>query len=256
MLFLILCKDKKMYQERTYRNLIETAQLQAYRVVVKETDLMVYTATRLEDEAKELVLEQRGYVETFIKAHPDFARALNPWRLEGPAPGIIVDMVKAARNAGVGPMATIAGAIAEQVGHGLLKTSDQVIVENGGDVFIKTNSSVTVGIFAGKSPLSLRIGIRLESGSKPEAVCTSSGTIGHSLSLGKADAVCVVADSCSIADAAATSIGNLIDSPTDIENAIKAGRRIEQLRGIVVIVSKKIGMWGDLEVVSLPGKKG
>ena len=245
-----------MYQPRKYRNLIDAEKLQAYRVVVKETDLMVYTATRLEDEAKELVLEQRGYVETFIKAHPDFARALNPWRLEGPAPGIIVNMVKAARNAGVGPMAAIAGAIAEQVGHGLLKMTDQVIVENGGDVFIKMNSSVTVGIFAGKSPLSLRIGIRLESGSKPEAVCTSSGTIGHSLSLGKADAVCVVADSCSIADAAATSIGNLIDSPTDIESAIEAGRRIEQLHGIVVIVGKKIGMWGDLEVVSLPGNKG
>ncbi len=245
-----------MYQPRTYRNLVETAQLLPYRVVVKETDLMVYTATRLEDEAKELVLEQRGYVETFIKAHPDFGRTLNPWRLEGPAPNVIVNMVKAARNAGVGPMAAIAGAIAEQVGHGLLKMTDQVIVENGGDVFIKTNSSVTVGIFAGKSPLSLRIGIRLESRSKPEAVCTSSGTIGHSLSLGKADAVCVVADSCSIADAAATSIGNLIDSPTDIESAIEAGRRIEQLRGIVVIVGKKIGMWGDLEVVPLPGKKG
>lgn len=245
-----------MYKERTYRNLIDSPKLIPYRVVVKETDLMVYTATRLEDEAKELVLEQRGYVETFIKAHPDFARTLNPWRLEGPAPNVIVNMVKAARNAGVGPMAAIAGAIAEQVGHGLLKMTDQVIVENGGDVFIKTNSSVTVGIFAGKSPLSLRIGIRLESRSKPKAVCTSSGTIGHSLSLGKADAVCVVADSCSIADAAATSIGNLIDSPTDIESAIEAGRRIEQLRGIVVIVGKKIGMWGDLEVVSLPGKKG
>ena len=240
-----------MYKERTYRNLINSSELIPYRVVVKETDLMVYTATRLEDETKELVLEQRGYVEIFIKAHPDFARTLNPWRLEGPAPGIIVNMVKAAGNAGVGPMAAIAGAIAEQVGHGLLKMTDQVIVENGGDVFIKTNSSVTVGIFAGKSPLSLRIGIRLESGSKPEAVCTSSGTIGHSLSLGKADAVCVVADSCSIADAAATSIGNLIDSPADIESAIKAGGRIEQLRGIVVIVGEKIGMWGDLEVVPL-----
>lgn len=243
-----------MHQERTYRNLINSPELIPYKVVIKETDLMVYTATRLADETRELVLEQRGYVETFIKAHPDFARALNPWRLEGPAPGIIVRMVKAAANAGVGPMAAIAGAIAEQVGHGLLAMTEQVIVENGGDVFIKSNSCVTVGIFAGKSPLSLRIGIRLESGSKPEAVCTSSGTLGHSLSLGKADAVCVVADSCSIADAAATSIGNLIDSRADIENAIKTGRRIEQIRGIVVIVGEKIGMWGDLEVVPL--KKG
>ena len=243
-----------MYQERTYRKLINSSELIPFRVVVKETDLMVYSATKLINETKELVLEQRGYVEAFIKSYPDFARALIPWQLDVPGPGIIVDMVKAARKAGVGPMASIAGAIAEQVGHGLLKLTDQVIIENGGDVFIKTNSPVTVGIYAGKSPLSLRIGIRLKSKSKPEAVCTSSGTIGHSLSLGKANAVCVVADSCSLADAAATSIGNLIDSPAAIESAIKAGRRLEDLSGIVIIAGEKIGMWGDLEVVSLTGR--
>jgi len=243
-----------MYQERTYRNLINSPELIPYRVVVKETDLMVYSATKLINETKELVLEQRGYVEAFIKSYPDFAGALIPWQPDLPAPGIIANMVKAARNAGVGPMAAIAGAIAEQVGYGLLKLTDQVIVENGGDVFIKTNSSVTVGIYAGSSPLSLRIGIRLKSRSKPEAVCTSSGTIGHSLSLGKANAVSVVADSCSIADAAATSIGNLIDSPADIESAIEAGRRLKELSGIVIIVGEKIGVWGDLEVVSLDGK--
>jgi len=240
-----------MYQDRTYRNIIKSPKLIPYKVVVKETDLMVYTETKLIDETKELVLEQRGYVETFIKSHPDFARALVPWQFDGPAPGIILNMIKAGRNAGVGPMAAIAGAIAEQVGLGLLNLTDQVIIENGGDVFIKSNSSVTVGIFAGNSPLSLRLGIRLKSKSNPDAVCTSSGTIGHSLSLGKADAVCVVAESCPIADAAATSIGNLINSPADIERAISAGRKFEELTGIVAIVDEKVGMWGDLEVVSI-----
>jgi ApbE superfamily uncharacterized protein (UPF0280 family) len=164
-------------------------------------------------------------------------------------------MVKAGENAGVGPMAAIAGAIAEQVGFGLLELTDQVIVENGGDVFIKTNSSVTVEIFTGNSPLSSRIGIRMKSRPGPCAVCTSSGTIGHSLSLGKADAVCVVADSCPFADAAATSIANRVDSAADIETAIEAGKSIEKIRGIVVIVGQKMGLWGDLEVVPLGEKK-
>jgi ApbE superfamily uncharacterized protein (UPF0280 family) len=243
-----------MHQERTYRNQINCPELIPYRVVVKETDLMVYSETKLINETKELVLEQRGYVEAFINSHPEFATALVPWPFDGPAPGIIVNMLNAARNAGVGPMAAIAGAIAEQVGHGLLKRTDQVMVENGGDVFIKMSSPVTVGIFAGKSPLSLRIGLRLKTVSKPQAVCTSSGTIGHSLSFGKADAVCVVADSCANADAAATSIGNLIGSPADIESAIKAGRNMAELIGIVVILGEKIGMWGDLEVVELENK--
>ena len=243
-----------MHQERTYRNLIQATQLQAYRVVVKETDLMVYTETKLVNETKELVLEHRGYVEAFIESHPDFATALVPWQFDRPAPGIIVAMIKAARNAGVGPMAAIAGAIAEEVGQGLLKQTDRVIVENGGDVFIKMSSPVTVAIYAGSSPLSLQIGLRLKTDLKPQAVCTSSGTIGHSLSLGKADAVCVVADSCTTADAAATSIGNLIGSQADIESAIKAGRRMDDLNGIVVIVGKQIGMWGDLEVTPLKNK--
>ena len=240
-----------MYQERTYRNLIKSPELVPYRVVVKETDLMVYTDHKLIDETKELVLEQRGYVETFISSHPEFAEALVPWQLSGPAPAIIANMAKAAHNAGVGPMAAVAGAIAEQVGLGLLKLTDQAIVENGGDVFIKTHSELTVGIFAGDSPLSLRIGIQLKHQPNPMAVCTSSGTVGHSLSLGKADAVCVVADSCSIADAAATSIGNLVDSPADIEKAIEVGQKMNGLTGVVVIADDKIGMWGDLKIVSL-----
>jgi ApbE superfamily uncharacterized protein (UPF0280 family) len=243
-----------MYQERTYRNLVNAEKLLAFRVVVKETDLLVHAEKKLEKETKNLVLEHRGYVEAYIKAQPDFAAALTPWRLCGPAPTIVVDMVRAGENAGVGPMAAIAGAVAEQAGTGLLKFTDHVIVENGGDVFIKTDTPLTVGIFAGKSPLSLRIGIRLGGGPEAMAVCTSSGTVGHSLSLGRADAVCVVADSCSIADAAATAIGNQIQSTADIDYAIGKGKCIGNIRGIIIIVGKKIGMWGDLEVVSLTGK--
>jgi hypothetical protein len=242
------------YQPRKYRNLVETARLPAFRVVVKETDLLVHAERKLEYETRELVLEHRGYIEAYIKAHPDFGSALTPWRLDGPAATIVVDMVKAGENAGVGPMAAIAGAVAEHVGLGLLRSTEHVIVENGGDVFIKTDTPLTVGIFAGKSPLSLCIGIPLRGGPKPMAVCTSSGTVGHSLSLGKADAVCVVADSCSIADAAATSIGNQVQSIADIEYAIAKGKCIEKIRGIIIIVGEKIGMWGDLEVVPLKVK--
>ena len=234
--------------------MVNTEKLLAFRVVVKETDLLVHAKKKLEYETRELVLEHRGYVEAYIKMYPDFAAVLNPWRLDGPVPAVVADMVKAGENAGVGPMAAIAGALAEHVGLGLLKFTDHVIVENGGDVFIKTDTPLTVGIFAGRSPLSLRIGIRVGGGPKPVAVCTSSGTVGHSLSFGKADAVCVVADSCSIADAAATSIGNQVPSASDIDSAIDMGRCIGNIRGIIIIVGEKIGMWGDLEVVLLTGK--
>jgi hypothetical protein len=163
-------------------------------------------------------------------------------------------MVKAGENAAVGPMAAIAGAVAEHAGLGLLKSTDEVIVENGGDIFIKTASPLTVGIFAGQSPLSLRIGIRVNGGPMPMGVCTSSGTVGHSLSLGMADAVCVVAESCAFADAAATAVGNLVQSIADIEFAIAKGKSIDKIQGIIIIVGEKMGIWGDLEVVPLKGK--
>ena len=245
-----------MYRARTYRNLINTPNLFSYKVVVKETDLQVYSEKKLERETRELVLEQRGYLEAFIKTHPEFAETLVPWRLEGPVPNIISRMVAAGNKAGVGPMAAVAGAIAEQVGLGLSELTDQVIVENGGDIFIRAKTPLTVGIYAGKSPLSLKVGIRVHCGQDPVAVCTSSASVGHSLSLGKADAVCVLADSCSIADAAATSIGNLIQSPADIQAAVSMGKRIREIKGLAIIIDKKIGLWGDMEVVPLKGKKG
>ena len=245
-----------MHQKRKYRKIVHASNLFSYKVVVKETDLQVYAGKKLERETKELVLEHRNYVEAYIRANPEFSTALTPWPLVSPAPNIISKMVVAGNKAGVGPMAAIAGAIAEQVGAGLLKLTDQVIIENGGDIFIKTHFPVTVGVFAGKSPLSLQIGIRVSCGQESVAVCTSSATVGHSLSLGKADAVCVVADSCSLADAAATSIGNLVRSPEDINNAVARGKRIEEIKGLVIIVGEKIGMWGDIELVTLKGKKG
>lgn len=239
------------YQERTYRRLVHRDSLVSFRVMVKETDLLVHATGPLEDITKELILKYRGYIEAYIDQNPEFVATLRPWRISGPAPLIVKDMAAAGEKVGVGPMAAVAGAIAEHVGLELLSHTREVIVENGGDVFLKADGPVTIGIFAGLSPLSLRIGLRIDSGYKPFAVCTSSGTVGHSLSLGKADAVCVLSGSGALADAAATSIGNRVQSKTDIQEALDFGKRVEGVTGIVVIIGDAIGIWGDLEIVPL-----
>lgn len=239
------------FQKRYYRNLLSSQDRVAFRVAVQETDLYVQALKPLEDITRELILKHRGYIEKYIKTHPEFLDALEPWRDRGPAPVIICDMVSAGQKAGVGPMAAVAGAIAEHVGADLLKYTVEVVVENGGDIFLKTDNPVTMGIFAGTSSLSMRMGLCIKSKEKPVGVCTSSGTVGHSLSLGKADAICVVSDSCSLADAAATSIGNRLKSKDHIASAIDFGKTIEGVNGIVVIIDEEVGMWGDLEVVPL-----
>ncbi|MFZ0726780.1 MAG: UPF0280 family protein [Desulfobacterales bacterium] len=243
-------------QGRFYRRGIGPGGLTGFRVVVQETDLMVYADRDLTEATRELVLQYRGFIETFIAQRPVFGESLNPVRLAEPAPLIVRAMAQAAAAAGVGPMAAVAGAIAEQVGRDLLAHTPQVIVENGGDVFVRTRRPVIMGIYAGSSPLSGQLGLAVGGGHAPVGVCTSSGTIGHSLSLGAADAVCVLSSSCSLADAAATAIGNRVRSPADIPEAIACGRSIADLDGLVVIIGDRVGCWGAVELVPLKAKKG
>jgi ApbE superfamily uncharacterized protein (UPF0280 family) len=244
------------YQKRTYRNLVQCKHLTSFQVVVKETDLFVHADRNLKRITQELILKYRGYIENYIKRHADYGRSLHPWKPDTLAPKIVNDMAKSGAKAGVGPMAAVAGAIAEYVGIDLLSHSEEIIVENGGDIFLKTNNPLTIGIFAGQSPLNMKLGIKIDCRNAPSAICTSSGTIGHSLSFGSADAVCVISNSCSLADAAATAIANLVHGKDDVDKAIEVGKQIEGVRALAVIIGSDIGLWGDLEVVPLKTKKG
>jgi len=141
------------------------------------------------------------------------------------------------------------GAIAEFVGRELLEFSPEIIVENGGDIFVKSLRQRTIGIYAGGSPLTGRLGLQIEPEDTPLGICTSSGTVGHSLSFGRADAAIVLADSATLADAAATAIGNRVSEPADIEKAIEFARGIGQLRGVVIIKGENLGVWGEVKLV-------
>lgn len=240
-----------MGQQRLYRQSLGNPQLAGYRVCVKETDLWVQTEKSLEALVRECVLKYRGYIESYISANPGFLSAVGPISLSGPVPSIIRDMADAARAADVGPMAAVAGTMAEYVGRALLEDSGEVMVENGGDIFVKLNQPFTLAIDAGQSSFSYKIGLRLDSTAHPLGVCTSSATVGHSTSYGQADAVCVVSDSCPLADAAATAIGNKVASAADIDKAIAFGKRIKGVSAITVIVGDRIGVWGDTLVVPL-----
>jgi ApbE superfamily uncharacterized protein (UPF0280 family) len=241
----------RAYEPRTYRQRCQIPELIAFQVTVKETDLWIHARTAMPDLAKEVVLEQRGYLEAWIVQHPAYAETLTPWSFEGPAPAIVSEMAAAGQAAGTGPMAAVAGAMAEKVATRLGAHSDTVLVENGGDLFIRHPEPLTVAVSAGDSPLSMRLGIRLQDCHRGKALCTSSGTVGHSHSFGVADAVCVVAASGALADAAATAIGNRIQEATDIRAAIEFGRRIEGVEGLLVIKGNTSGAWGDLELVPL-----
>lgn len=241
--------------KRVYRRLAAADGLTTFQVTVQETDLMIQAERDLSAVCREEIIIQRGYIEQYIQQFPTFRDTLAPWEHGAPAPEIIRRMILAGAAAGVGPMASVAGAIAEAVGASLRRFSREVIVENGGDIFIALKGETTVGLYAGRSPLSMRIGLRLNPGREPLAVCTSSGTVGHSLSLGRADAVCVVARECALADAAATAVANRIPAAEAIPEAIGFARSIAGLEGVVAICGERVGLWGDLRIVKIDRRK-
>jgi ApbE superfamily uncharacterized protein (UPF0280 family) len=244
-----------VYQPRTYRHWVKDKGLVGFNVVVKETDLYIRATSDLKRQAQKLVLKYRKQLEGYIERHPKFLTALEPLAVTD-APRIVTEMAEAAEKAGVGPMAAVAGAIAEFVGKELLESSPEVIVENGGDIFLKSQKDRTIGIYAGKSPLTGRVGLDIKGKDTPLGICTSSGTVGHSLSLGKADAVIALSKSTALADAAATAIGNIIKSADDIPRGIERAISIKGLSGIIIIKDDRIGFWGKVEIrpISKPGK--
>jgi hypothetical protein len=153
-------------------------------------------------------------------------------------------------------MAAVAGAIAETVGYALLEGSKEVVVENGGDLFMALDREAVVGIYAGESPLSMAIGIRLNGPVGPMGICTSSASVGHSVSRGRADAACILSRSAAAADALATATANRIRRREDIAAAVDWARSREGVEGIVAIKGDRMGAWGAVEVVSLKAKRG
>ena len=240
-----------MYEERTYRRASRPGDLFCYEVVYKETDLFCCTSTDVKPFIEERTLFYRNQLESYIRLRPEFARSLVPIAPDPVAPGIAAEMIEASRRVGVGPMACVAGAVAEFIGRDVNPLVDEYIIENGGDICLRTRRGRTVVVYAGESPYSGRIGISLKAREQAYGVCTSSATVGPSLSLGVADAVCVISGSALFSDGLATRLGNLVRGEADIEPALDAGSAYPEVAGVLIVLGKKLGVRGDVELTKV-----
>ena len=240
-----------MYEPRTYRHWVKGSDLVSFDVEVAQTDLYIRSRLNLRNKALNSVLKHRASLEAYIERHPLFLTTLTPYQAEAEAPAIVKEMARVSQLTGVGPMAAVAGAIAEAVGRDLLAFSPEVIVENGGDIFLKTSRKRLVGIYAGQSSFTKKIALEIMPRETPLGIGSSSGTVGHSLSLGSADVAIAVSASAALADAAATALGNIVKAADDIPETIEEAQGIEGLRGVVIIVGDKMGIWGKVKIVSL-----
>lgn len=231
-----------------YRMMVRPKDLVSAHVRMKQTDMLVAGACYLGEEALSLLRECRRQIEGYIRSNPMFGRSLDPVSEDESAPEMVRRMIRAGRKANVGPMAAVAGAIADYVGGGLLVFSRDIIVENGGDVFVRSLMRREMLVLA-ESSGAQSIRIAIPPSIKPCGVCTSSGRLGPSLSFGDADAVTVLADSACLADAAATAIGNCVRSAADIPSGIALARAIG-VNGVIIVAHGQIGAWGEIEICS------
>ncbi len=238
---------------RNYRRGLCPSGMDYFTVAVKETDLWVAVGGRplagdLPRQLEQYIWQQRRRLEKYLAGDPLFRETFEPYLVGPDAPAMAREMVRAGNTAGVGPMAAVAGTFAQYAGMWLLQKYPQVIVENGGDLFICCPQEVKVGIYAGSSPFSGKLAVRVRSDQGSRGLCTSSGTVGPSLSRGRADAAVILAQNASLADAVATAAGNQVQSAQDLKNALNFAAGLPGVEGALIVKDDRMAVWGDIQL--------
>lgn len=244
----MICQKIDPGDPRSYRQRVKSSDLTKFRVTLEETDLLVSAEKELAQETLALMWKYRNQIKKYISQDPEFKETLVPHKVNPLAPPIVLAMAEAGIKADVGPMAAVAGAIAEFVGRDLLCLSPQIIVENGGDIFLATKVRRKISIFTGGKYLPSYIDFWIDPEKSPLGICTSSGTDGPSLSFGRTDAVMVISSSAAIADAMATAAGNMVRSRKDIRKTLDFLKRIPEVATGAIFVDGEMGFWGDFEL--------
>ena len=239
------------YEERFYRLGCRPEGLVGFPVLVRETDLFILAERDLAKQAEQAVMDLRRSLEAYLAERPEFLDSLEPLESDPLAPELARAMLKAGQRAGTGPMAAVAGAISQAVGEALLPYSPAVLVENGGDLYLNAGRELTIGIHAGNSPFSGRLGLKISPEAMPLGLATSSGTVGHSLSLGRADAAVVAAENAALADACATALGNRVRHKKDLAPSLEWAATVQGVSGALLILGKELAAWGDITLAEL-----
>jgi len=250
------------YTQRKYRQLMSGERFRSFCISYKDSDLWIGVdsdsyRSQIRFDAFEYVVQLRKEIEAYIEKQPEFLTSLIPVQVDDNAPAIIQTLAKAGYVAHVGPMAAVAGGVAQFAAEFLSSKFDmkEVVIENGGDLFLKIEQPAIVSVFAGQSPLSDIIGIKVAPEYSPVGVCCSSATVGDSLSFGAADAVVIACKDAALADAYATSFCNKILTKNDLELVIEEIKNHEQILSAVLIKGEKMAARGKFGIEILAKKE-
>ena len=246
------------YQPRTYRENMRQGRFNSFLVSYKQSDLWIgVNPIETADELKAFTLDELkklwNNLEHWIYKYPLIQKSLSPIKMPAAISPEMASMIKAGNCAGIGPMSAVAGLTSAYIGRKIEEKfhPNEIIVENGGDIYINVVDKITLSVFAGDSPLSEKIGVKIPAGETPLGICTSSGKIGPSLSSGCADAVMIACRNAALADAFATAFGNKVKTGDDIEAVLTETEKFTEILLAIVICDDKIGIRGKFEIVAL-----
>ncbi len=244
-----------LFEERTYRTQFNTGRFKGFEVKHLETNLWIGVDPASYDPgmvevAQNKIVSLRNNFDKYISREPFFGKSLKPFSPSESAPPEAKEMARAAEKAGIGPMSAVAGLFARELGEEIIKNFplNELLIENGGDIYVLLKDELVLSVFAGDSILSERIGLVVPAESRKLGICTSAGTVGPSLSYGKADAVVVICEDILLADAFATALGNKVKSPDHVEKVIKLSENFHEIQSLLIICEDKIGVKGENEI--------
>ncbi|MBU0693830.1 MAG: UPF0280 family protein [Candidatus Omnitrophica bacterium] len=236
-----------MYEERFYRNAVFSKF--SLEISHKESDLFISTNTKIDKELTLRILRKYYQeIEDYIKATPLFLTSLSPLEHDEAAPPIVKEMIESSHSTKIGPFSSVSGAIAQYVGKDLLNYTDEVIVENGGDIFLKINEDKRVGVYLGEKFQVANLLLRIKRRDNSFGIASSSSCIGHSLNFGQADLVTIVAHDPIIADGFATSLSNRIKKQKDAKETLAMAKKDPLIEGLLIALEGKIFLWGQIEI--------
>ncbi|WP_455367690.1 UPF0280 family protein [[Eubacterium] cellulosolvens] len=232
-------------------------KLYRQKLSIEETQgIIISDNTHAIQESRECIKKTRIELKKYIQNHPTFYYSLSPVETPKNSPPIIKKMANAAFKADVGPMAAVAGALIDIAFEQMKKAgAATAVIENGGEVIAESIQPLYAGIYAGPSPLSGKLALKLTQ--FPIGVATSSASVSKALTFGLADAATILAENAALADAAATAVCNAVQG-NDCRKSVKKGLsvtgKIKGLIGAIVIRGNYIGSIGDIpELVSVSG---
>jgi len=241
----------QIYLDRSnYRCCVKNKEKYAWMVSYYYTDILISSNKNIKDRIEKPLKKIYEILDICIKNEPYFLKSLSPIRIKPSFPPVIKEMCAKSAVFNVGPMAAVAGTVNEYLASNLQKYCDILIIENGGDTYVKAGRDINVGIYVKNPNFKDRIAIKINAKNMPCGLCSSSGTFGHSFSMGKCDLAVVLAKSAITADAAATAFANSISLEDDIPGRIDYFKRLEDIKGLLAIKNKRIGVWGAIEFLS------